>query len=132
MEKIEELFDPCKPCICSGAPCEQCMFGYKREKERIKILKEILKENKFKSIVESYNLLHNKTNYNSNSEKVTTTIIDLSQIKNNSNIHIVPATPKYTVQDDGIYIPHESGGLRLLLPKETFIEAYNKYIKGEE
>ena len=127
-----EVFDPCKPCVCSNAPCEQCMFGFKNVKERIALLSKVLDENKYKGIVENYNLLHNKTNHNSNSEKVATTTIDLTQIKNNNHTHIVPATPKYIVEDDGIYIPHESGSLRLLLPKETFIEAYNKYIKGEE
>ena len=60
------------------------------------------------------------------------TVVDWTKVVKANNISVVPATPKYIVEDDGIYTPHESGSLRLLLPKETFIEAYNKYIKGEE
>lgn len=61
-------------------------------------------------------------------------VVDWTKIekRNNDTYHVIPATPKYSVQDDGIYVPHESGTSRLILPKEIFIEAYNKYIKGEE
>ena len=128
MEKIKEI-DPCKPCLCSGAPCEHCMFGYKQEKERIRLLKEVLKENKYRGIIERYEMSHGKINLD-DSKKVTT--IDLTQTKKYDPYPIVPATPKFTVLNDGIYIPHDSGALKMFLPRETFVEAYNKYIKGEE
>lgn len=62
------------------------------------------------------------------------TVVDWTKIvkRNNDTYNVIQATPRYSVQDDGIYVPHESGTSRLILPKEIFIEAYNKYIKGEE
>lgn len=67
-----------------------------------------------------------------NPNKIVVDWTKIRKVNNNVNSIVTLATPKYSVQDDGIYVPHESGTSRLILPKEIFIEAYNKYIKGEE
>lgn len=36
------MLKPCDPCVCSGAPCEQCMFGYKSKETKHKMMKEML------------------------------------------------------------------------------------------
>jgi hypothetical protein len=36
------MLNPCKPCICPGAPCEQCSFGYRSEEENHEKLKKLL------------------------------------------------------------------------------------------
>lgn len=48
---------------------------------------------------------------------------------------IAPAEPvKAFVDDDGIYVPYEydSRYHKLLISKELFVEAYNKWIRGEK
>ena len=48
--------------------------------------------------------------------------------------HIEPSEPVQPyVGDDGIYIPYEYDPSyhRMLISKELFVEAYNKWIKGE-
>ena len=36
VEKVEELIDPCMPCIYVECHCEQCKYGYRPEDERKK------------------------------------------------------------------------------------------------
>lgn len=36
------MLKPCDPCVCPGAPCEQCMFGYQSEKEAHKRMKDLI------------------------------------------------------------------------------------------
>ena len=36
------MLNPCNPCVCSGAPCEQCMFGYRSQDTKHKTMKEML------------------------------------------------------------------------------------------
>jgi hypothetical protein len=60
--KNNKLLSPCSPCVCLGAPCEQCMFGYKSAEENHRLLKDVLENNRYEGIVRSYNLYHN-TNY---------------------------------------------------------------------
>lgn len=36
------MLNPCKPCICPGAPCEQCCFGYRPAEENHEKLKGLL------------------------------------------------------------------------------------------
>ena len=53
--------------------------------------------------------------------------------KNKIIAKIIPSEPaKPYVGDDGIYIPDSDGSryCRMLISKELFIEAYNKWIKG--
>lgn len=54
--------------------------------------------------------------------------------KNKITAKIIPSEPaKPYVGDDGIYIPdsYDSRYCRMLISKELFVEAYNKWIKGE-
>lgn len=60
------MLTPCNPCICPGAPCEQCMFGYHTDEQNHRIMKDIFKtvasgENdlayEFK-LVERYKMFH--------------------------------------------------------------------------
>ena len=50
--------DPCKPCLCPSAPCEQCMFGYKSFEERHRLLNDVIENNRYSGIVERYKLYH--------------------------------------------------------------------------
>lgn len=52
--------DPCNPCLCPKAPCEQCMFGYKSIEDRTGLLNDIIINNRYPSIVERYNIYYNK------------------------------------------------------------------------
>lgn len=36
------MLTPCKPCICSKAPCEQCMFGYKSTETNHEQMKRLI------------------------------------------------------------------------------------------
>lgn len=36
------MLTPCRPCICPGAPCEHCLFGYNSEEENHELMKEML------------------------------------------------------------------------------------------
>ena len=36
------LMNPCSPCVCPGAPCEQCTFGYKPAAENHERMKKLL------------------------------------------------------------------------------------------
>lgn len=38
------MLNPCKPCVCSVAPCEQCVFGYASDEERHKRILKLLLE----------------------------------------------------------------------------------------
>ena len=38
------MLNPCKPCCCPGAPCEQCGFGYRTLKENHESMKQLLIE----------------------------------------------------------------------------------------
>jgi hypothetical protein len=61
-EKPKALLNPCSPCLCSGAPCEQCQFGYQSAESNDKSMRAILldtNENAFnKSIAEAYKEYH--------------------------------------------------------------------------
>ena len=37
-----KLLEPCNPCVSPGAPCEQCMFGYRSAEDNHKHMKELL------------------------------------------------------------------------------------------
>lgn len=45
-----------------------------------------------------------------------------------------PEPVKAFVDDDGIYVPYENNPIyhKMLISKDLFVEAYNKWIKGEE
>ena len=36
------MLNPCSPCVCTGAPCEQCMFGYRSLESNHEHMKELL------------------------------------------------------------------------------------------
>lgn len=36
------MLEPCNPCICSGAQCEQCMFGYQSAEANHKQMKRLI------------------------------------------------------------------------------------------
>ena len=36
------MLTPCNPCICTGASCEQCMFGYQSAETKHKRMKQII------------------------------------------------------------------------------------------
>ena len=36
------MLNPCSPCVCKGAPCEQCLFGYQSKENNHKSMKELL------------------------------------------------------------------------------------------
>ena len=36
------MLTPCSPCVCIGAPCEQCMFGYKSAETNHKLMKQLI------------------------------------------------------------------------------------------
>ena len=36
------MLEPCNPCVCSRAPCEQCMFGYNSRKINHELMKKLL------------------------------------------------------------------------------------------
>lgn len=38
------MLDPCTPCVCIGAPCEQCSFGYRSPKTNHESMKQLLFE----------------------------------------------------------------------------------------
>lgn len=38
------MLNPCNPCCCPGAPCEQCMFGYNSAETNHRIMKQLLNE----------------------------------------------------------------------------------------
>lgn len=46
------MLTPCSPCLCSGAPCEQCMFGYRSDENNHRIMK-----NMFKTVASGENAL---------------------------------------------------------------------------
>ena len=56
--------------------------------------------------------------------------LNLSNI-NTNNENVTCAVPQYIVLNDGIYIPDRCG-LRMIMSKEIFIEAYNKFIGGKK
>lgn len=58
VSEMRKLYNPCRPCLCPGAPCEQCMFGYKSQEEASRLLKHVLDNNTYPGIVERYNLYH--------------------------------------------------------------------------
>ncbi len=35
------MLNPCSPCVCTGAPCEQCMFGYRSREENHESMKKL-------------------------------------------------------------------------------------------
>lgn len=35
------MLNPCSPCVCSGATCEQCMFGYRSKESNHEHMKEL-------------------------------------------------------------------------------------------
>ena len=35
------MLTPCQPCVCPGAPCEQCMFGYRSKEENHEHMKTL-------------------------------------------------------------------------------------------
>ena len=61
-EKPKTMLNPCNPCLCIGAPCEQCQFGYRTAEENHESMKRILLDtdaNSFnKSIAEAYKDYH--------------------------------------------------------------------------
>lgn len=58
MQIINGKDNPCSPCLCPGAPCEQCMFGYISDHEKAKLLKEVLEKEQFTGIVDRYKFFH--------------------------------------------------------------------------
>lgn len=36
------MLTPCKPCMCTGAPCEQCMFGYRSAEDNHNAMKNLI------------------------------------------------------------------------------------------
>lgn len=36
------MLKPCNPCVCIGAPCEQCMFGYMPAKDAHELMKKLI------------------------------------------------------------------------------------------
>lgn len=36
------MLNPCDPCICHRAPCEQCMFGYRIMLENHRRVKQLI------------------------------------------------------------------------------------------
>lgn len=38
------MLNPCRPCCCPGAPCEQCGFGYRTREENHESMKQLLIE----------------------------------------------------------------------------------------
>lgn len=36
------MLTPCSPCVCFGAPCEQCMFGYKSDQSNHEAMKTLI------------------------------------------------------------------------------------------
>ena len=36
------MLTPCNPCVCPGAPCEQCMFGYQSAETNHKTMKDLI------------------------------------------------------------------------------------------
>ena len=36
------MLTPCSPCVCFGAPCEQCMFGYQSAYTKHKQMKRLI------------------------------------------------------------------------------------------
>ena len=36
------MLEPCNPCICTGAQCEQCMFGYRSAEANKKKKKKLI------------------------------------------------------------------------------------------
>ena len=86
----------------------------------------------FKSIPEAYVCIGVKEPFViSNYPDAECTEYQWDEIKT-EKIH-EPEPAKAFVDDDGIYIPHESNPRyhKLLISKDLFVEAYNKWIKGE-
>ena len=60
------MLDPCEPCVCPSAPCEQCTFGYRSDRENHKQMKELIEavEKGLKPVgyrlVETYKRYHPK------------------------------------------------------------------------
>jgi hypothetical protein len=54
----EKCIDPCNPCLCSSAPCEQCTFGYHDLKQKREDLADILNENLYPGIVNDFMHYH--------------------------------------------------------------------------
>ena len=40
------MLNPCNPCVCPSAPCEQCLFGY---------TSDVNKHEKMKKLIEAVN-----------------------------------------------------------------------------
>lgn len=63
-KKTGLILTPCSPCICSGAPCEQCMFGYRSAEDNHKSMKRLIEavergEKPFGyQLVDSYKIVH--------------------------------------------------------------------------
>lgn len=36
------MLTPCNPCVCRGAPCEQCMFGYLSKVDAHDLMKKLI------------------------------------------------------------------------------------------
>lgn len=36
------MLDPCNPCVCPGAPCEQCTFGYRSKEDNHENMKSLI------------------------------------------------------------------------------------------
>ena len=36
------MLNPCRPCVCVGAPCEQCMFGYLSAETTHNMMRELI------------------------------------------------------------------------------------------
>lgn len=54
----------------------------------------------------------------------------MSEIKTETIYQPQPGQPY--VGEDGIYMPYEMHYHRMMISKELFVAAYNKWIKGEE
>ena len=53
-------YDPCFPCICTRVCCKHCMFDVGTKEDRIRLLKDIIQNNKSDTIINNYNSYHKK------------------------------------------------------------------------
>ena len=42
MNTDKKMLNPCNPCVCPGAPCEQCTYGYRSKEENHESMKKLL------------------------------------------------------------------------------------------
>ena len=63
------MLTPCKPCICTGASCEQCMFGYQSAETKHKRMKQIIELVDRGEKPNGYLLAQRYKNYHPNWEK---------------------------------------------------------------